>query len=211
MDFKVAGTAEGVTAIQMDIKIAGIDRKILQDALQQAKEGRLFILDKMNEAISAPRPNLSKYAPKIIIININPDKIRDVIGAGGKIINKIIEETGVKIDIEQDGRVFIGSSDEEMIQKARSIIEGLVREVQVGEIYVGTVRRIEKFGAFVELIPGKDGLVHISQLSTERVAKVEDVVAVGDTITVKVTEIDQQGRVNLSRKAVLTSETGAKA
>lgn len=168
-------------------------------------------MDKMNEAISAPRPNLSKYAPKIIIININPDKIRDVIGAGGKIINKIIEETGVKIDIEQDGRVFIGSSDEEMIQKARSIIEGLVREVQVGEIYVGTVRRIEKFGAFVELIPGKDGLVHISQLSTERVAKVEDVVAIGDTITVKVTEIDPQGRVNLSRKAVLTSETGAKA
>ncbi|MFE4709659.1 MULTISPECIES: polyribonucleotide nucleotidyltransferase [unclassified Paenibacillus] len=211
MDFKVAGTAEGVTAIQMDIKIAGIDRKILQDALQQAKEGRLFILDKMNEVISEARPNLSKYAPKIIIININPDKIRDVIGAGGKIINKIIEETGVKIDIEQDGRVFIGSSDEEMIQKARTIIEGIVREVQVGEIYVGTVRRIEKFGAFVELLPGKDGLVHISQLSTERVAKVEDVVAIGDTITVKVTEIDQQGRVNLSRKAVLTSEGAAKA
>lgn len=211
MDFKVAGTAEGVTAIQMDIKIDGIDRKILQDALQQAKEGRMFILGKMNEAISAPRTSLSKYAPKIIIININPDKIRDVIGAGGKIINKIIEETGVKIDIEQDGRVFIGSSNEEMIQKARGIIEGIVREVQVGEIYVGTVRRIEKFGAFVELIPGKDGLVHISQLSTERVAKVEDVVAIGDTITVKVTEIDQQGRVNLSRKAVLTSESGAKA
>ncbi|QUL52587.1 polyribonucleotide nucleotidyltransferase [Paenibacillus tritici] len=211
MDFKVAGTAEGVTAIQMDIKIDGIDRKILQEALQQAKEGRMFILGKMNEAIAAPRPNLSKYAPKIIIININPDKIRDVIGAGGKIINKIIEETGVKIDIEQDGRVFIGSSNEEMIQKARGIIEGIVREVQVGEIYVGTVRRIEKFGAFVELIPGKDGLVHISQLSTDRVAKVEDVVAIGDTITVKVTEIDQQGRVNLSRKAVLTSESGAKA
>ncbi|WP_438491953.1 polyribonucleotide nucleotidyltransferase [Paenibacillus sp. IHBB 3054] len=211
MDFKVAGTAVGVTAIQMDIKIDGIDRKILQDALQQAKEGRMFILGKMMEAISEPRPSLSKYAPKIIIININPDKIRDVIGAGGKIINKIIEETGVKIDIEQDGRVFIGSSDEEMIQKARGIIEGIVREVQVGEIYVGTVRRIEKFGAFVELIPGKDGLVHISQLSTERVAKVEDVVAIGDTITVKVTEIDQQGRVNLSRKAVLTSESGAKA
>jgi polyribonucleotide nucleotidyltransferase len=211
MDFKVAGTAEGITAIQMDIKIAGIDRQILQEALQQAKEGRMFILGKMLEVISEPRPTLSKYAPKIIIININPDKIRDVIGAGGKIINKIIEETGVKIDIEQDGRVFIGSSDEEMIQKARSIIEGIVREVQVGEIYVGTVRRIEKFGAFVELIPGKDGLVHISQLSTERVAKVEDVVAVGDTITVKVTEIDQQGRVNLSRKAVLTAESGAKA
>ncbi|MRN54817.1 polyribonucleotide nucleotidyltransferase [Paenibacillus monticola] len=211
MDFKVAGTAEGITAIQMDIKIDGIDRKILQEALQQAKEGRLFILDKMLEVIAEPRPNLSKYAPKIIIININPDKIRDVIGAGGKIINKIIEETGVKIDIEQDGRVFIGSSNEEMIQKARSIIEGIVREVQVGEIYVGTVRRIEKFGAFVELIPGKDGLVHISQLSTERVANVEDVVAIGDKITVKVTEIDQQGRVNLSRKAVLTSESGAKA
>ncbi|WP_379151459.1 polyribonucleotide nucleotidyltransferase [Paenibacillus sp. sgz5001063] len=211
MDFKVAGTAEGVTAIQMDIKIDGIDRKILQDALQQAKEGRMFILGKMMEAISEPRPSLSKYAPKIIIININPDKIRDVIGAGGKIINKIIEETGVKIDIEQDGRVFIGSSDEAMIQKARGIIEGIVREVQVGEIYVGTVRRIEKFGAFVELIPGKDGLVHISQLSTDRVAKVEDVVAIGDTITVKVTEIDQQGRVNLSRKAVLTSEGAAKA
>ncbi|WP_310829060.1 polyribonucleotide nucleotidyltransferase [Paenibacillus pedocola] len=211
MDFKVAGTAEGVTAIQMDIKIAGIDRKILKEALEQAREGRLFILGKMMEAISEPRPSLSQYAPKIIIININPDKIRDVIGAGGKIINKIIEETGVKIDIEQDGRVFIGSSDEAMIQKARGIIEGIVKEVQVGEIYVGTVRRIEKFGAFVELIPGKDGLVHISQLSTERVAKVEDVVAIGDTITVKVTEIDQQGRVNLSRKAVLTSEAGAKA
>ncbi|MHA6529208.1 polyribonucleotide nucleotidyltransferase [Paenibacillus sp. BAC0078] len=211
MDFKVAGTAEGVTAIQMDIKIAGIDRKILQEALQQAREGRMFILGKMMEAISEPRASLSKYAPKIIIININPDKIRDVIGAGGKIINKIIEETGVKIDIEQDGRVFIGSSDEAMIEKARGIIEGIVKEVQVGEIYVGTVRRIEKFGAFVELIPGKDGLVHISQLSTERVAKVEDVVAIGDTITVKVTEIDQQGRVNLSRKAVLTSEGAAKA
>ncbi|MEK3758677.1 polyribonucleotide nucleotidyltransferase [Paenibacillus sp. FSL P4-0338] len=211
MDFKVAGTAEGVTAIQMDIKIDGIDRKILQEALEQAREGRMFILGKMNEAIAAPRTSLSKYAPKIIIININPDKIRDVIGAGGKIINKIIEETGVKIDIEQDGRVFIGSSDEAMIQKARGIIEGIVKEVVVGEIYVGTVRRIEKFGAFVELIPGKDGLVHISQLSTDRVAKVEDVVAIGDTITVKVTEIDQQGRVNLSRKAVLTSESGAKA
>ncbi|WP_025698756.1 polyribonucleotide nucleotidyltransferase [Paenibacillus forsythiae] len=209
MDFKVAGTAEGVTAIQMDIKIDGIDRKILQEALEQAKEGRMFILSKMMEAISKPRESLSQYAPKIIIMQINPDKIRDVIGAGGKIINKIIEETGVKIDIEQDGRVFIASSNEEMNQKARSIIEGIVREVEVGEIYVGTVKRIEKFGAFVEILPGKDGLVHISQLSTERVGKVEDVVAIGDTITVKVTEIDQQGRVNLSRKAVLTAEAKA--
>lgn len=210
MDFKVAGTPEGVTAIQMDIKIDGIDRSILQQALEQAREGRMFILGKMTEVISKPRTSLSPYAPKIIIININPDKIRDVIGAGGKIINKIIEETGVKIDIEQDGRVFIASSDEAMIQKARGIIEGIVKEVIVGEIYVGTVKRIEKFGAFVEILPGKDGLVHISQLSTERVGKVEDVVAIGDTVTVKVTEIDQQGRVNLSRKAILTAEETAK-
>ncbi|UMR37651.1 polyribonucleotide nucleotidyltransferase [Paenibacillus polymyxa] len=211
MDFKVAGTVEGVTAIQMDIKIDGIDRNILQDALKQAREGRLFILGKMMEAIQKPREQLSPYAPKIMTMHINPDKIRDVIGAGGKIINKIIEETGVKIDIEQDGRVFIASTNQEMNEKARSIIEGIVKEVVVGEIYIGTVKRIEKFGAFVEILPGKDGLVHISQLSTERVAKVEDVIAIGDTITVKVTEIDQQGRVNLSRKAVLTSEAPAKS
>ncbi|MHB0881117.1 polyribonucleotide nucleotidyltransferase [Paenibacillus sp. SEL1] len=211
MDFKVAGTAEGVTAIQMDIKINGIDRQILQDALKQAKEGRLFILSKMMEAIQKPREQLSPYAPKIMTMHINPDKIRDVIGAGGKIINKIIEETGVKIDIEQDGRVFIASTNQEMNEKARSIIEGIVKEVVIGEIYIGTVKRIEKFGAFVEILPGKDGLVHISQLSTERVAKVEDVIAIGDTITVKVTEIDQQGRVNLSRKAVLTAEAPAKS
>ncbi|OME89510.1 MULTISPECIES: polyribonucleotide nucleotidyltransferase [Paenibacillus] len=207
MDFKVAGTPDGVTAIQMDIKIDGIDRAILQEALQQAKEGRMHILGKMAEAIQKPRETLSQYAPKIITMQINPDKIRDVIGAGGKIINKIIEETGVKIDIEQDGRVFIASANDEMNKKALSIIEGIVREVAVGEIYTGTVKRIEKFGAFVEILPNKDGLVHISQLSTERVAKVEDVVAIGDVITVKVTEIDQQGRINLSRKAVLTAET----
>ncbi|TMV52085.1 polyribonucleotide nucleotidyltransferase [Paenibacillus mesophilus] len=203
MDFKVAGTSAGVTAIQMDIKIDGIDRAILDEALGQAKEGRMFILGKMMESISEPRKALSQYAPKIIIMHINPDKIREVIGAGGKIINKIIEETGVKIDIEQDGTVFIASSNAEMNEKAKSIIEGIVREVVVGETYLGTVRRIEKFGAFVEILPGKDGLVHISQLSTERVAKVEDVVKIGDQITVKVTEIDNQGRVNLSRKATL--------
>ncbi|WP_322903993.1 polyribonucleotide nucleotidyltransferase [Paenibacillus campi] len=211
MDFKVAGTAEGVTAIQMDIKINGIDRQILSEALSQAREGRLHILGKMNELLDKPRTSLSKYAPKIVIININPDKIRDVIGPGGKIINKIIDETGVKIDIEQDGRVFIGSSDEEMIQKAQKMIEDLVREVLVGETYLGKVKRIEKFGAFVELIPGKDGLVHISQLSNERVAKVEDVVAIGDMITVKVTEIDGQGRVNLSRKVLLTADAAEQA
>ncbi|WP_106766019.1 polyribonucleotide nucleotidyltransferase [Paenibacillus faecalis] len=207
MDFKVAGTPEGVTAIQMDIKIDGIDRKILEEALGQAKEGRMHILGKMMEVIKTPKETLSPYAPKIITMQINPDKIRDVIGAGGKIINKIIEDTGVKIDIEQDGRIFIASSNAEMNQKALSIIEGIVREVVVGEIYTGTVKRIEKFGAFVEILPNKDGLVHISQLSTERVAKVEDVVAIGDVITVKVTEIDQQGRINLSRKAVLLAET----
>ncbi len=206
MDFKVAGTAEGVTAIQMDIKIDGINRSILEQSLEQARQGRMHILGKMTEVMSQSRTSLSQYAPKILTLQINPDKIRDVIGAGGKIINKIIEETGVKIDIEQDGKVFIASSNEEMNQKARSIIEGIVKEVAVGEVYLGTVKRIEKFGAFVEILPNKDGLVHISQLSTERVAKTEDAVKIGDQITVKVTEIDQQGRINLSRKAVLTSE-----
>jgi polyribonucleotide nucleotidyltransferase len=208
MDFKVAGTAQGVTAIQMDIKIDGINRSILTEALSQAQEGRMFILSKMLEAISEPRKQLSQYAPKITVMHINPDKIRDVIGAGGKVINKIIEETGVKIDIEQDGRVFIASPNAEANEKAKSIIEGIVKEVVVGEIYIGKVKRIEKFGAFVEILPGKEGLVHISHLSTERVAKTEDVVAIGDSITVKVTEIDQQGRVNLSRKAVLVAEGG---
>lgn len=211
MDFKVAGTPEGVTAIQMDIKIDGIDRQILSEALAQAKEGRLHILSKMTEVMNTPREQLSQYAPKITTMHINPDKIRDVIGAGGKIINKIIEETGVKIDIEQDGRVFIASSNQDMNDKAKSIIEGIVREVLVGEIYVGKVKRVEKFGAFVEVLPNKEGLVHISQLSTERVAKVEDVVAIGDSITVKVTEIDPQGRINLSRKAVLTAEAPAQS
>ncbi len=211
MDFKVAGTAEGVTAIQMDIKIDGIDRGILTQALEQARVGRLHILDKMNATMSKPRASLSAYAPKIMTLRINPDKIRDVIGAGGKIINKIIEETGVKIDIEQDGMVYIASSNEEMNKRARAIIEGIVKEVVVGEIYTGTVKRVEKFGAFVEILPNKDGLVHISQLSTERVAKTEDAVNIGDVITVKVTEIDQQGRINLSRKAVLTAEAPSQA
>jgi polyribonucleotide nucleotidyltransferase len=209
MDFKVAGTAEGVTAIQMDIKIDGIDRAILEQALEQAREGRMHILGKMLETMQKPRESLSQYAPKIVIMRIHPDKIRDVIGSGGKIINKIIDETGVKIDIEQDGTVFIASSDAAANERAKQIIEGIVREVVVGEIYLGTVKRIEKFGAFVEILPNKDGLVHISQISTERVAKVEDVLKIGDQITVKVTEIDQQGRVNLSRKAVLAAEAPA--
>jgi polyribonucleotide nucleotidyltransferase len=211
MDFKVAGTAAGVTAIQMDIKIDGINRKVLQEALEQAREGRLHILEKMTSLIAEPKKELSQYAPKILTMSISPDKIRDVIGPSGRIINKIIEETGVKIDIEQDGRVFIASSDPAMNEKARSIIESLVREVVVGEVYLGTVKRIEKFGAFVELIPGKEGLVHISQLAEERVAKVEDVISMGDKLLVKVTEIDNQGRVNLSHKAVLKEKQGSEA
>ncbi|MGM9924086.1 MAG: polyribonucleotide nucleotidyltransferase [Bacillus sp. (in: firmicutes)] len=206
MDFKVAGTAKGVTALQMDIKIDGLSRQILEEALQQAKAGRMHILDSMMQTISEPRAHLSKYAPKILMMAINPDKIRDVIGPSGKQINKIIEETGVKIDIEQDGTIFIASANEENNQRAKQIIEDLVREVEVGKTYLGKVKRIEKFGAFVEIFSGKDGLVHISELALERVGKVEDVVSLGDEILVKVTEIDKQGRVNLSHKAVLKEQ-----
>lgn len=206
MDFKVAGTSQGITAIQMDIKIAGISREILEEALDQAKRGRLQILENMLSAIPESRKELSQYAPKILTMKINPDKIRDVIGPSGKMINQIIEDTGVKIDIEQDGMVYIASADKEMNDKAKQIIEDIVREVEVGQTYLGKVKRIEKFGAFVELFKGKDGLVHISQLAKERVNKVEDVVSIGDEILVKVTEIDNQGRVNLSRKVLLADE-----
>jgi len=206
MDFKVAGTAKGVTALQMDIKIAGLSREILEEALQQAKVGRMHILDSMLATITEPRTELSQFAPKILTMTINPDKIRDVIGPSGKQINKIIEETGVKIDIEQDGTIFIASTNQEMNQKAKKIIEDIVREVEVGQMYLGKVKRIEKFGAFVEIFAGKDGLVHISELAEERVGKVEDVVKIGDEILVKVTEIDKQGRVNLSRKVVLKEQ-----
>ncbi|MCP8969042.1 polyribonucleotide nucleotidyltransferase [Ectobacillus ponti] len=206
MDFKVAGTAKGVTALQMDIKIEGLSREILEEALQQAKIGRMQILEHMLSIIDKPRSELSPYAPKILIMTINPDKIRDVIGPSGKQINKIIEETGVKIDIEQDGTIFIASTNEEMNQKAKKIIEDIVREVEVGQVYLGKVKRIEKFGAFVELFTGKDGLIHISELAEERVGKVEDVVAIGDDVLVKVIEIDKQGRVNLSRKVLLKEQ-----
>ena len=206
MDFKVAGTEQGVTAIQMDMKISGITRDILADALEQARRGRMHIMGKMLEAIQEPRPELSPYAPRIITMEIHPDKIRDVIGPGGKIIKKIIDETGVKIDIEDDGKVFIAAVDMEAGQKAVRIIETLVRDVEVGGVYLGKVTRLMNFGAFVEILPGKEGLVHISQLARERVAKVEDVVKVGDEILVKVTEIDRQGRVNLSRKDLLKGE-----
>ncbi|NLN42453.1 MAG: polyribonucleotide nucleotidyltransferase, partial [Clostridiales bacterium] len=203
MDFKVAGTEKGITAIQMDIKIKGIDKEILSAALAAAREGRMFIMQKMLECISEPRKELSPYAPKIISTTIDPEKIRDVIGPGGKVINGIIAETGVKIEIEDDGHVFVYSPNQEDAQKAIEMVENIAKEVEVGEIYQGKVMRIANFGAFVELLPGKEGLVHISKLSHDRVAKVEDVVKVGDEITVKVTDIDEQGRINLSRKDVL--------
>jgi polyribonucleotide nucleotidyltransferase len=206
MDFKVAGTSKGITAIQMDIKIKGIDEQILTRALAQAHEGRMFILDKMNAVLPAPRENLSKYAPRIYQFMIDPEKIREVIGSGGKVINKIIADTGVKIDLEDDGRVFILSNDEAAADKARAAIDAIVKDVEVGNVYLGKVVRIMNFGAFVELAPGKDGLVHISKLSNEHVKRVEDVVNIGDEILVRVTEIDKQGRVNLTRKGLLPED-----
>ncbi|MDF2949478.1 MAG: polyribonucleotide nucleotidyltransferase [Sedimentibacter sp.] len=208
MDFKVAGTKEGITAIQMDMKVHGIDKDILTKALDKALIGRLFILDKMIACIDKPREEVSKYAPKIISMTINPDKIRDVIGAGGKVINKIIEETGVKIDIEDDGSVLIAAENVEAAYKAKKIIEGIVKEVEVGEIILGKVVRLATFGAFVELTDNKDGLLHISQISDKRVAKVEDVLNVGDEILVKVIEIDQQGKIKLSRKDAIKETEG---
>ncbi|GAK07571.1 polyribonucleotide nucleotidyltransferase [Geomicrobium sp. JCM 19038] len=206
MDFKVAGTGEGITALQMDMKISGINRDILVEALEQARKARLHILNSMLDVIQTSRPELSAYAPKIMTMSIKPDKIRDVIGPSGKVINQIIEDTGVKIDIEQDGTVYISSTDATENEAAKRLIEDIVREVEVGEIYNGKVKRIEKFGAFVELFKGKDGLVHISQLAKERVNKVEDIVKIGDRLEVKVTEIDNQGRVNLSHKVLLKDE-----
>jgi len=206
MDFKVAGTAEGITAIQMDIKIKGISEVILTRALEQARVGRMFILGKILEAIQEPRKELSSYAPRIITMEIDPDKIRHVIGPGGKTIRKIIDETGVKIDIEEDGRVFIASTNGEAGDKALKMIENLTKDVEIGQIYLGKVVKTTNFGAFVEVLPGKEGLVHISQLADERVAKVEDVVKTGDEILVKVIDIDKQGKVSLSRKAVWKEE-----
>ena len=202
MDFKVAGTVKGITAIQMDIKIAGIDRNILEKALGQALQGRLHILKIMLDTLGQPREHLSKYAPKIIRFTINPEKIREVIGPGGKMINKIIAETGVKIDIEDDGRVYIATPDEAAATKARRIIEGIAKDVEVGDVYLGKVVRIMNFGAFIELTPGKDGMLHISKMADHRVEKVEDVMNIGDEIEVKVNEIDSQGRVNLIRNDI---------
>jgi len=207
MDFKVAGTKDGITAIQMDIKIHGISREILSQALSQAYDGRMHILGIMNERISEPRKELSTYAPKIITMKIKPDQIRSVIGSGGKVINGIIEETGVKIDIDDDGNVFIASEDGDGAQRAKAMIENITYEVTEGEILTGPVVRIMNFGAFVSLPGGKDGLIHISKIAHERIDKVEDVLNIGDVVEAKVIEIDKQGRINLSRKACLPKET----
>ncbi|EJP6473351.1 polyribonucleotide nucleotidyltransferase [Clostridium botulinum] len=207
MDFKVAGTEKGITSIQFDTKIAGLSDNCVKDALEGAKKARLHILGKIKECIPEPRKELSKYAPRTQIICIDPEKIRDVIGAGGKVINKIIADTNVKIEIKEDGKVFVTSNNEpEGVKKAISIIEGLTKEVVQGEIYLGKVTKITNFGAFVEILPGKEGLVHISKLDFSRVEKVEDVVSVGDEILVKVTEIDNQGRINLSRKDAIAKK-----
>ena len=196
MDFKVTGTTKGITAIQMDIKIKGIDKQILTTALNQAREGRLYIMDKMLQVISKPRKELSKYAPKIITFNINPDKIKDVIGSGGKVINKIIAETNVKIDIDDDGRVYISTPDTDMAQRAKEIILNIAEDFEVGKIYSGKVIKTTTFGAFVEVAQNKEGMIHISKLSDKKVKKVEDVVNVGDSVQVEVIKIDDKGRVD---------------
>ena len=207
MDFKVAGTRDGITAIQMDIKIKGIDREILTRALAQARRGRLFILDKMAETISEPRPELSPYAPRIISFMIHPDKIREVIGSGGKTINGIIAQTGVKIDIEDDGTVMIASPDEAAAAEAKRIIDGIVKDIEVGDVYLGKVVGIKEFGAFINLTPGKDGLLHISRMAKTRVNKVEDVMNLGDQVLVRVIDIDQKtGKISLTRKDLLPEE-----
>ncbi|TMF44278.1 MAG: polyribonucleotide nucleotidyltransferase, partial [Chloroflexi bacterium] len=207
MDFKVAGTKDGITALQMDIKIKGLTHEILAQALEQAREARLFVLDKMLAVLPRPRSEMSSYAPRITTILINPDKIRDIIGPGGKMIRKITEETGAQIDVEDDGRVFIAAVDQEAGQKAIDWIKGLTDEVEVGKIYKGKVVRIMPFGAFVEVLPNQDGLVHISKLTDHRVERVEEVANVGDEIVVKATEVDSQGRLNLSRQAAIDELT----
>ncbi|TSA10071.1 MAG: polyribonucleotide nucleotidyltransferase [Deltaproteobacteria bacterium] len=207
MDFKVAGTDQGITALQMDIKIKGLTKEIMKTALEQAREARLFILGKMREVIQQPREALSIYAPKIVTIHINPEKIRDIIGPGGKVIRQITGETGAKIEVEDDGSVRIISPNDEVLERALAWIKDIVREPEVGELYLGKVKKIMDFGAFVEILPGLDGLIHISQLDTQRVNKVTDILREGDEVMVKVIEIDNQGKVKLSRKAALGQQT----
>lgn len=206
MDFKVAGTKDGITALQMDMKISGINKEVLQEALADAHKARIKILDVITSAIDKPREDLSKYAPRIFSIDIDPEKVRDVIGAGGKTINKIIDATGVKIETEDDGHITVASNDGESGKKAIQMIKSIVTDPKAGDIYEGEVKRIMNFGAFVEIAIGKEGLLHISQIDTKRTEKVEDVLKIGDKVRVKVTEIDRQGRINLSRKALLIEE-----
>jgi polyribonucleotide nucleotidyltransferase len=198
MDFKVAGTEQGITVIQMDVKIEGITVEIAKEALNRAKKARLSILAEMKKTIPGSRENLSPYAPRIITLQINPNKIREVIGPGGKVINEIIDKTGAAIDIEDSGLIFITAEKEEAAKKAVSQIKSITREVKVGEVFEGKVKRILEFGAFVEILPGQEGLIHISKLSDKRVEKVEDVLKLGDRVLVKVISIDEQGRINLA-------------
>jgi polyribonucleotide nucleotidyltransferase len=206
MDFKVAGTSEGVTAIQMDIKVSGLSRDILERALEQARLGRLHILENMQKAIAEPRSEVSERAPRIVTVQINPDKIGAIIGPGGKNIKNIIATSGAKVDVDDTGAVKVASPDKESIDKAIAMIKALVEEAEIGKFYVGTVRKITDFGAFVEILPGMDGLVHISQLANERVASVHDVLKEGDELLVKVLEIDSSGKIRLSRKAALDED-----
>jgi polyribonucleotide nucleotidyltransferase len=203
MDFKAAGTVKGITALQMDVKLDGVTLPMLEAVLAQSKENRAEILQKMLAIIPEPRKEMSQYAPRIIIMHINPEKIRNVIGTGGKIINEIIDETGVQIDIEDDGSVFITSPDAAAAKKAQEWIDNLTHEVKAGEVFNARITRIMNFGAFAEILPGQEGLIHISELADRRVEKVEDMVKIGDIIPVKVKEIDNQGRINLSAKAVM--------
>jgi len=211
MDFKVAGTRDGITALQMDIKIAGLSRPIMEQALEQARQGRLHLLDIMEATIAAPRTEISSYAPRIISIHIDPDKIRDVIGPGGKTIRAICEQTGARINIEDDGQVEIATSDEAAAENAVRIIEGLTREPQIGEVFEGTVKRVEAYGAFVEILPNKDGLLHVSEIAHERTREVSDVLKLGDKIQVKIIGIDQNDRIKLSRRALLPVPEGFSA
>jgi len=210
MDFKVAGTADGITALQMDIKIAGVTKEIMQQALYQAREGRLFILEQMAKVLATPRSEASEHAPRILTLKVRPDKIRDLIGPGGKMIRSIIEETGVKIDVEDDGTVYVASADGDSMSKAVDKINRVTAEAEIGKIYKGTVRKVVDFGAFVEILPGTDGLVHISQLGGGgRIRKVTDVVEEGDEIMVKVLEIDRQGKIRLSHREAMQAESAA--
>jgi len=211
MDFKVAGTADGITALQMDIKIGRVTRDIMREALYQAREGRLHILKEMTTTIARPRTEMSAHAPRIVTLKIRPDKIRDVIGPGGKVIRGIIEETGVKIDVEDDGTVLVASSDGGAMQRAIEIIQGITAEAEVGRIYKGTVRKIVDFGAFVEILPGTDGLLHISQIGPGRVSRVADVLKEGDEVMVKVLEVDKQGKIRLSRKEAMPAEPAGRS